>query len=684
LTPSSVAEQGLAPATVGRLLRIVYFLSVPSCVPIAVCAILLGIACVALGWWRVLPAILPGDELFNIERVAGLTLRTLISWAQPPDAPSMPWLAKNGIGAVIAGVVIVFVGMVLRAMRALISNALVRAARDVRLVVLDDVAAAVVAAEPTVLTTVLLGDQSLAVSKSPVLTACLDDSFLADTLPHCAANTRELLALGVDANKNINLARRLIALRHDLAPSRPLDRLSIRIDPRELRSSIGREGFAEFADAATDARLTSLPEARCRWLLRDQPPSKVRLVNRDGRATIVVIGLDETGLELLARLCAQAQSPSYDPLTIVLVDTEAPSVARELLELWPALSLAVEFAPLALEPHLPQSATSLFRYLHKEELVPTCVYIALEDAPLAAAWEREVSLAVRLFGQDSPLVLSVAHATASDRSLLAEDETLELLQRQLHICHLERRRDAGQQATPAMVEWSRLPFDLQEDNRSVADHLWTKARDLDLRITAGHDDYEAGPAEAYIEGLAAAEHRRWIASRGVAGWRFGATQSESERTHPSMIPWSQLTEAERMKDREVIREIPRVLRAAGLIVQPLFGVSVARTGVSEANANALVATAQGLARGTAGAVPHLVLAVEDARSFRLAKRITEISGVAVSFVLAQPMTGLAIAAGLPEQAASQLANAAQTVWITRPDALDDVLGRWPTLTGEFP
>jgi hypothetical protein len=268
--------------------------------------------------------------------------------------------------------------------------------------------------------------------------------------------------------------------------------------------------------------------------------------------------------------------------------------------------------------------------------------------------------------------------------LLAEEEAIELLQRQLHIDYLERRRDAGRQTTPATVAWSRLPFDLQEDNRSVADHLWTKARDLDFRITAGNGDHVAAPADARIEELAAAEHRRWIASRAVAGWRFGAAQSESERTHPSLIPWRQLTDAERAKDRDVIRQISKVLRAAGLVLQPLVGVSVARKGANETNADALVAEARGLAQTAAGAAPHLVLAVEDARSFLLAKRLTGIPDVAVSFVLAQPLTGLAIAAGLPEQAASQLANAAHTVWITRPDALDDVLGRWPTLTGGPP
>ncbi len=64
---------------------------------------------------------------------------------------------------------------------------------------------------------------------------------------------------------------------------------------------------------------------------------------------------------------------------MVLIDTEAPAITRELLDLWPGLALVVEFIALALEPHLPQSAIALFRHLHTQNIIPTCLYVALED-----------------------------------------------------------------------------------------------------------------------------------------------------------------------------------------------------------------------------------------------------------------------------------------------------------------
>jgi RyR domain len=675
MTPRSGG--GLPPAAVRRLLGAVNALSIPSCLPLVVFALLVGTASVAVGWWTVLPATLAGDELFNTARVTGLTVRALIGWPQPPDAPPMPWLVTAGIGIDVAGLALLLIGALIRFARSFIEERLARHAGDVRLVVLGDEAALVVAAEPTTCTNVLLNEDAPGRSELRGLRVRLDPEFLAATLPRVVPHMRELLALGIDPTANLELVRRALTLRHEVVPERQLERLWIRIDPRELRTSIGREEFPEFAAAAQEARLISLPEARCRRLLHEQPPNKVRMAGEHDRAAIVIIGLGDTGLELLGRLCAQAQSPTYDPLVIVLIDTEAPAIRRELLELWPGLALVAEIIALALEPRLPQSAAALFHHVHAQDLVPSCLYIALEDVALCAAWEREIGLAVRVAGRESPLVLSVAGTEESDRSLFAEEEEVELLQRELHTDYL--RRFSGAMTKPSAVDWCRLPFDYREDNRSLADHFWTKALDLDLRIVPASGSDTVSIDQPMIDTLAAAEHRRWVASRAIAGWRFGETQSEFERTHPSMVAWVDLTEAERDKDRAVIRELPTVLRAAGLALQPLHSLSLPRGGLNESEADALVADAEHRARDAGNKVPHLMVPVEDARGFRLAQRLVESSRIAVSLVMAQPLIGLAAVAGLPSQSAAQLARAARTIWIVPPGALGETLARWPAL-----
>lgn len=679
MTPKPVG--GFKPTTIRGMLTAISTLSIPSCVPVAVCALLAGTLCVAAGWWTALPATLPGDELFNAERVTGLTFRALIDWPQPADAPPMSQLAIWGITIDLSALVVLVAGAALRILRPFLDAQLARHAGDVRIVVLGDEAATVVAAEPTPYTNLFL---SSALQRSSLhgLRARLDPEFLRALLPRIAPRARELLALGIDSTANIELVRRTLSLRRESLPAPELDRLWIRIDPRELRTSLGREEFAEFADAARETRLISLPEARCRRLLQDQPPNKVRIAHGDCRAAIVVIGLGETGLELLGRLCAQAQSPTNDPLVMVLIDTEAPAISRELLDLWPGLPLVVEFIALALEPRLPQSAIALFRHLHTENLIPTCLYVALEDTALGSAWEREIGLAVRLAGRESPLVLSVAQLEAGDRSLLAEEEEVELLQRALHEEYMRTMCDAATKSSA--VDWCRLPFDYREDNRSLADHFSSKALDLDLQIVPTHRSEVVSIDARMIEPLAAAEHRRWIASRTIAGWRFGETHSESERTHPSMVPWANLTEADREKDRAVIRQMPTVVHTAGHSLEPLYTVSLPRAGLTEARADALIAEAQRQASGLGKKVSHLIVPIEDARGFKLAQRLIDTSPIAVSLVMAQPLIGLAIAAGQAPESALQLAKSARTLWMVRPDTFDSVLARWSSLTPGAP
>jgi hypothetical protein len=154
VTPKPVG--GFKPTTIRGMLTAISTLSIPSCVPVAVCALLAGTLCVAAGWWTALPATLPGDELFNAERVTGLTFRALIDWPQPADAPPMSQLAIWGITIDLSALVVLVAGAALRILRPFLDAQLARHAGDVRIVVLGDEAATVVAAEPTPYTNLFL------------------------------------------------------------------------------------------------------------------------------------------------------------------------------------------------------------------------------------------------------------------------------------------------------------------------------------------------------------------------------------------------------------------------------------------------------------------------------------------------------------------------------------------------
>lgn len=83
----------------------------------------------------------------------------------------------------------------------------------------------------------------------------------------------------------------------------------------------------------------------------------------------------------------------------------------------------------------------------------------------------------------------------------------------------------GQEPAPP---WSRAPRWMREASREAV--VW--------RI-----DHPKAPSSA--------QHDQWLAQKKKAGWRYGKTKNGSKKTHPMLVPYSELPEVERRKDAMV-------------------------------------------------------------------------------------------------------------------------------------
>ena len=652
-------------------------LALPGCLPLVAAVLLLGLAAIVFGWWSALPAHLPGDELYGLQRVLELTLRTIFALPQEPDAPARAALTAVGVGLTLTGTILLLLGILLWVLRRPLQRVLMRSARRLRLVRVDDQSARWIAASASSTATVRLVPYGRVGWSTRHLTVALDGAFLDRTVPPCAPRVQDLLALDADSNVNLELARRVTKCR-TATHQAPLEHLRVRIDSPQLRASVGRE--AEFASAAADGRLVSLPQIRCRQLLRAQPPNKVQVLGIERRPALAIVGLGDTGLEFFPRLCAQAQSSRWPRPVIVLVDTAASSITRQIAQSWPALALSVELHSVTLEARLPDSAGRLLATLRDRHLLPTSIFLALEERSLAEAWDSELGLAARTLGEVSPLVFSVIHprGAPAESSLLAEDEALDALPRQLHESFLRAAIAPG----PACVPWSQLSFEYQEDNRSAADHFWAKARDLNLLIVRGGSGDVSLPPE--LDKLAAAEHRRWCADRALFGWRVGPEHAEARHLNPALIPWSSLAEVERERERGALRSMPAHLAAGGFGLKSLIDLKLPLSASAREVAAILSAAHTAARQRGPNCVPHFVVAVEDAAGFELAEALASHTDVAVSLVLGQPLAGFALGAGRPAAAAAELTDAAWSVWFTRPDAVAANVNAWSALPLQAP
>jgi hypothetical protein len=72
--------------------------------------------------------------------------------------------------------------------------------------------------------------------------------------------------------------------------------------------------------------------------------------------------------------------------------------------------------------------------------------------------------------------------------------------------------------------------------------------------------------EAHVDRLAQVEHEGWMTSRAQKGWRYGTARDNDRKLHPSMVPYSQLPEVEKEKDRSAVRNYPKQVESAGLAI----------------------------------------------------------------------------------------------------------------------
>ena len=69
--------------------------------------------------------------------------------------------------------------------------------------------------------------------------------------------------------------------------------------------------------------------------------------------------------------------------------------------------------------------------------------------------------------------------------------------------------------------------------------------------------------------MARMEHMSWYEGKLQDGWRYAPDKDPNKKTNPALLPWEELPEAEREKNRAFIRGLPLLLARAGFQVESL-------------------------------------------------------------------------------------------------------------------
>jgi voltage-gated potassium channel Kch len=288
--------------------------------------------------------------------------------------------------------------------------------------------------------------------------------------------------------------------------------------------------------------------------------------------------------------------------------TEDPSAWSVVDE---ALGAAVQDASaLSAVVALADDATSLYAALQFRERLDRHGAVG---APVFVRLRDQSRLGGFMASLDGPDILVTRFAPFGDLGALTKpralfDSRADALARALHESYLEITADAGDY--PAAVPWAQLPERFKQSNRLFADHLPIALNELGI-VLAEVDAPPLALTEGEIEALAAMEHWRWSIERQLLGWTAGKPRDDAARRHPLLLPWPDLEEEDRERNRRLARAIPKIAAAAGVgLLRERF---IALCGRSRADIAAEVAALEANEQGV------LLLDPQDAAGWAAAR-----------------------------------------------------------------
>jgi len=143
----------------------------------------------------------------------------------------------------------------------------------------------------------------------------------------------------------------------------------------------------------------------------------------------------------------------------------------------------------------------------------------------------------------------------------ASDSIYELL----GILNSNNRQYAG-------LDFNQLPDDIRASNIDSAYHIATKllsAGYLIKQLREGEKQTLLRLSDREIETMARTEHERWAWGKRMSGFTYGVTRDDTIRKHPCLLPYGELPELEKEKDRVLVRMIPSLLVDIGFKAEPL-------------------------------------------------------------------------------------------------------------------
>lgn len=221
--------------------------------------------------------------------------------------------------------------------------------------------------------------------------------------------------------------------------------------------------------------------------------------------------------------------------------------------------------PLDIDPGLLTALLEVPRYLHGSRSLEK-ILLALKPANPNDPIRRSALLSPAI------LAMHVSSTKEFDDLCRYDEQTIDerLITKLAAAVHENYLRTvSGKPPNPDFAKH----FDLlneteKETNRAAARRIPSVLGMAGLKIVPGEPNPEENALirthlTHHLEVLAEAEHLGWMDERRRAGWTYAAVRDNARLHHNLMVPYSELPQEERRKDREAVLNYPSVLSIAG-------------------------------------------------------------------------------------------------------------------------
>lgn len=293
---------------------------------------------------------------------------------------------------------------------------------------------------------------------------------------------------------------------------------------------------------------------------------------------VAVLGTGTTArhvLLALARTWAAREAADQEPPIVMLGGVDAQALAA-LRRQHPELGQLLDVRPVADPAGVVAAGIPAVVYVCPDD-DETAASSALELRSLLAGHstrivvvlEERAGLAGLLEGarlhEAGPSIVTFGLLDEACRPEFLLVGITEVLARALHGAYVDAVGAAANPDDPALRPWAKLPESLRESNRDQAAHVAVKLAAVGRAVGPLADWTSARRpfGDQELETMAMLEHERWVAERRQAGWSPGPRDVD-RRTTPYLVPWDELSEDVREKDRLFVRRLPELLASVGL------------------------------------------------------------------------------------------------------------------------